>query len=74
MDNHLGNSKYCLNRLLSAHAKTPTYLKVSQSKSYRDICAALDIEYTEKLSDIPSRGEVSVAAKAAEGILSSVWW
>jgi hypothetical protein len=26
------------------------------------------MEYTEKLSDTPSRGEKSVAAKAAEGV------
>lgn len=40
---------------------------MAQSKSHKDICVALGIEYTEKLSDIPSRGEKSAAAKAAEG-------
>ena len=68
VDNHLANTKYCLTQLLSNHGKNPVYRSVAQSKSYKDICAALDIEYTEKLSDAPSRGEKSVAAKAAEGI------
>jgi hypothetical protein len=67
VDNHIANTKYCLTQLLSNHGKNPLYQKVAQSKSYKDICAALEIEYTEKLSDIPSRGEKSAVAKAAEG-------
>jgi len=66
VDNHLSNSKYCLNRLLADHGKESIYEKVTRAKSYKDLCDALQVEYTEKLSDVPSRGEKSNAAKAAD--------
>jgi len=43
------------------------YQQVTRAKSLKDLCDALHVEYTEKLSNIPSRGEKSLAAKAAEG-------
>jgi len=36
-----------------------------------DLCKALQVEYTEKPGDAPSRGEKSAAAKAADGISTS---
>jgi prolyl-tRNA editing enzyme YbaK/EbsC (Cys-tRNA(Pro) deacylase) len=32
----------------------------------KDLCEALQVEYTEKLGDAPSRGAKSVVAKAAD--------
>jgi len=32
-----------------------------------DLCKALQVEYTEKPGDAPSRGEKSAAAKGADG-------
>ena len=43
------------------------YQQVTRAKTVKDLCDALHVDYTEKLTDIPSRGEKSVAAKAAEG-------
>src|SRR5271156_2144920 len=67
VDNHISNSKYCLTRLLSDRGKEPLYRQVAGAKTVKDLCDALQVEYTEKFSDIPSRGENSAAAKAAEG-------
>jgi hypothetical protein len=67
VDNHISNSKYCLTRLLSDRGKEPLYQQVTRAKTVKDLCDALQVEYTEKFSDIPSRGENSAAAKAAEG-------
>ena len=33
-----------------------------------DLCKALQVEYTEKPGNAPSRGKNSAAAKAAEGV------
>lgn len=42
------------------------YKKVTQAKSVKDLGDALQVEYTEKLGDVPSRGAKSVVAKAAD--------
>ena len=44
------------------------YEKIKRAKGVKDLCEALGMEYTEKLSDAPSRGEKSIAAKAADRI------
>ena len=67
VNNHISNSKYCLNRILADRSKEPIYQQVCRAKSVKDLCDALQVEYTEKLADVPSRGENSVAAKAADG-------
>jgi len=66
VNNHISNSKYCLTRLLADYAKKPIYEKVHRAKTYKDLCEALEVEYIEKFTDVPSRGEKSAAAKAAD--------
>lgn len=69
VDNHLSNSKYCLNRILADRSKEPVYQEVCRAKSVKDLCDALEMDYTERLADVPSRGEKSQVARAAEGNL-----
>lgn len=68
MDNHPSNSKYCLTRILADRGKDPMYEKIKRAKGAKDLCDTLGVEYTERFSDAPSRGEKSLAAKAADRI------
>ena len=70
VDNHVSNSKYCLTRILSDRAKEPMYDQLKRARSIKDLCDALQVEYTEKYTDVVSRGEKSAAAKAADRMLS----
>jgi len=70
VDNHVSNSKYCLTRILSDRGKELMYDQLKRAKSVKDLCDALQVEYTEKYTDIASRGEKSAAAKAADRMLS----
>jgi tRNA-dihydrouridine synthase 2 len=68
VDNHVSNTKFCLGRILSDHGKMLVYRAVSQAKNMRDLCEALEVEYTGiDESNLVSRGESSAAAKAAGG-------
>jgi hypothetical protein len=71
VNNHISNTKFCLSRLLTEKAKDPIYKIVTQAKSMSDLCDALQVEFSAKFSDVVSRGEKSVVAKAAEGIFES---
>lgn len=42
------------------------YDQLKRAKSIKDICDALHVKYTEKLTDLPSRGEKTATAKAAD--------
>jgi hypothetical protein len=66
VENHVANTKYCLARILADRGREPVYKKVTQAKSMKDLCEALQVEYTEKLGDAPSRGAQSAVAKAAD--------
>jgi len=57
-----------LARILADRGKEPLYKRITQAKSLRDLCDALDVEYREKLGDSPSRGASSVVVKAADRI------
>lgn len=41
------------------------YEQVKRARGVKDLCDALGVEYLERLSDAPSRGENTAAAKAA---------
>lgn len=41
------------------------------AKTIKDLCDVFEMQYAEKLSEAPSRGENSAAAKAAGGIVTS---
>jgi hypothetical protein len=71
VENHVSNTKYCLARILADRGREPLYKKVTQAKSMKDLCDALQVEYTEKLGDAPSRGANSTVARAADCILLS---
>lgn len=73
MQNGISNTKYCLTRLLYDFGRDPLYSKVTQAKTVKDLCAALQVEYTEKLSDVPSRGEDSASARAADSSSLNSW-
>lgn len=49
------------------------YEKIKRAKGTKDLCDALGMEYTEKLSDVPSRGKKSVVAKAADRISALIF-
>ena len=42
------------------------YDQLKRAKSVKDLCDALQMEYSEKFADLPSRGEKTATAKAAD--------
>lgn len=48
------------------------YQQVTRAKSVKHLCDALQMEYTEKFNDAPSRGEQSASARAADRMLSFI--
>ena len=42
------------------------YDQLKRARSVKDLCDALQLEYTEKFTDLPSRGEKTATAKAAD--------
>jgi hypothetical protein len=68
VDNHISNSKFCLTRILSDRGKHPIYQAVARAKSVQELCDILEVEYTGNgVDNLSSRGDSSIAAKAAGG-------
>jgi hypothetical protein len=42
------------------------YDQLKRAKNVKDLCDVLQLEYTEKFTDLPSRGEQTATAKAAD--------
>ena len=40
--------------------------QLKRARSVKDLCDVLQVDYTEKYTDVASRGEKSAAAKAAD--------